>query len=61
MFAVQTEKHVSGERFSCVVEGFEVLLNIPVSKCSPFWGGITGNVCILFINRMNKAGRLLSA
>jgi hypothetical protein len=36
MFAVQTEKHISGERFSCVVEGVEVLLNIPLSKCSPF-------------------------
>jgi len=61
MFVVETEKHVSGERFSCVVEGVEVLLNIPASKCSPFWGGMTRGVCILFINRMNKAGRLLSA
>jgi hypothetical protein len=30
------EKHVTGERFSCVVEGVEVLLNIPVSTYSPF-------------------------
>ena len=36
MFVVETGKHVSGERFSCVVEGVEFLLNIPVSKCSPF-------------------------
>jgi len=36
MFVVETGKHVSEERFSCVVEGVEFLLNIPVSKCSPF-------------------------
>jgi hypothetical protein len=36
MFAVQTEKYVTGEWFSCVVEGIEVLLNIPASKYSPF-------------------------
>jgi hypothetical protein len=36
MFAVQTEKYVTGERFSCIVEGVEVLLNIPASKYSSF-------------------------
>jgi hypothetical protein len=42
------------------VEGVEVLLNIPVSTYSPFWGGMTRSVCILFINSMNRAAQCLS-